>query len=220
MPPSGTASSDVSTRCGSGSDNAPVSAFGTATVHMPAACAALRPFGESSKTTQRSGATARRSAASRNRSGAGLTCCHIVPCADGVEPVAQRMLVEERSHPVTGAARGHGCLEAGETGFGHDGRHPREQRHRRTAGEVPGTNHRRERVTVGTAPGAGLKIRIRVEAAKRAERMLPVVEMELAVVLAVDRLPDFEQRCLAVDEQPVEVEDERLEACHVLPAYQ
>ncbi len=52
------------------------------------------------------------------------------------------------------------------------------------------------------------QIGVRVEAALRAERVLPVCKRQLGAVLLVDLGPDVEQGRLAVDDEPVEIEDD------------
>ena len=82
-----------------------VSLFGTATVFIPAACAARSPFGESSKTTHEAGSTPIRSAASRNRSGAGFTCCTSSRVQTASKSGIRLVPLEPRVHPRRRAAR-------------------------------------------------------------------------------------------------------------------
>ena len=76
-----------------------VRAVGTATVNIPAAWAAARPRGESSKAAQWTGVTPSRSAASRYTSGAGLGMHDFVGGGDGPEAGRQAGDIQHTVYP-------------------------------------------------------------------------------------------------------------------------
>ena len=199
---------DASTRCGSGSGSPRVRLLGTATLVIPAACAARSPFGESSNTRHEAGSTSIRSAASRNRSGAGLTCW-----------TSSRVQTASKSG-INSCRSSHGCTHA--DGLLDATARPNDSvarlvdalanagQQRLLAAEPPVlvAHEAGEGVAVERRCQRRAQVRERVEAALGAQRMLPVVHRQRDAVTRVDRGPDVEQGRLAVDDQAVEVEDE------------
>ena len=200
--------SDRSVTCGAGNSSARVRGLGTATAHMPAAWAAARPLGVSSKTTQSAGATPSRVAASRNRSGAGFTRAtssrvHTAP-HQGAKAVAR----QPGPDPLEAAARGDGRRQPQRRRLLQPVEHAGPQRLVLAPPPVlvahPRHPHRR---ATTPAPGLPQQLGIGVEPVVRAQRVPPLVHRQLAPVVPVDLGPDVEDGRLAVDDQPVEVED-------------
>ena len=161
------------TRWGAGIGSPRVSPFGIATVFIPAVWAARSPFGESSKTTQAAGSTPRRSAASRNRSGAGFTRSHVVTRADRVKEGHQIVPLEPRVDPRRRAAGCYGKTERQSTRLAEALADARQQGLLAAQPPVLIAHERGEGVPVQRLRQRGAQVLERVEAALRAERVLP-----------------------------------------------
>jgi hypothetical protein len=186
-----------------------VTPLGTATVKIPAAFAALTPFGESSKAIASSAETPRRSSASRYRVGRGfersaLRSAVTISSKCSARCRRRRWRSTHSREELETIAVLSPCRSASSE-----------------VGEDPGPEVLDLEQLELVLPTAGpdglavdrpvelLEVVERLEASDRSDDRRPAIERELLAVLPVDLLPRGVRRRLGVDDEAVEVEEER-----------
>ena len=136
-----------------------------------------------------------------------LDLLHIVACADRIEERHQLVPLEPGVYPCRRAARCHRQAERQLPRFVDALADAGEERLLPTQPPVLLAHEAGEGVAVKRRRQRRAQVRERVEAPLGAQRMLPVVHGQDDAVTRVHGFPDVEQGRLAVDDQPVEVED-------------
>ena len=134
--------------------------------------------------------------------------CHVVTRAQRIEGAEQRMPLEPRFHPGRLTARGERDFESHRPCFGQPLRDARQERLGFAAAPMLAADPVAPAIASDGPAAPATEVRVGVESALSAERMLPILESERRSMLGVDLPPDFEQRRFAVDNQTIEIEDD------------
>ncbi len=132
---------------------------------------------------------------------------HVVARAHRAHQIAQAVTGQPRAHPFEAAARGHGRRQPGGIRLLQPVEHAWPERLVLAPAPVLVAHARHPCLARQLDAGLAQQLGVGIEAVVRAQRVPPLVHRQLAAVIPVDLGPDVEDGRLAVDDQPVEVED-------------